>query len=84
MCLAIPAKVISIEPDGLATIDIEGVRQSASIELVPDTAVGQYVLVHAGFALSTLDEEEAEETLKLFREMAEAMALEDGISKSDA
>ncbi len=74
MCLAIPAKVISVEPGGLAMIEIEGVRHKASVELVPEAEVGSYVIVHAGFAISVLDQEEAQGTLKLFQEMAEMAA----------
>jgi hydrogenase expression/formation protein HypC len=81
MCLAIPAKVIELTEDGRATIDLDGVQHEASIELVPDAAVGSYVLVHAGYAISVLDEDEALETLKLFREMAEIAAAEDARMK---
>lgn len=81
MCLAIPAKVIELTEDGRATIDLDGVQHEASVELVPDATVGSYVLVHAGYAISVLDEEEALETLKLFGEMAEIAAAEDAKMK---
>jgi len=81
MCLAIPAKVIELTKDGRATIDLDGVQHEASVELVPDATVGSYVLVHAGYAISVLDEDEALETLKLFREMAEIAAAEDARMK---
>ena len=77
MCLAIPAKVIAIESNGMAEVDIEGVRQKASVELVPEAELGSYVLIHAGFALSVLDADEAEETLDIFRRVTETMAAED-------
>lgn len=76
MCLAVPAKIVSLEPSGLAEVEISGVRQKASVELVPEAELGSYVLIHAGFAISVLDPEEAAETLSLFREMAEAAEAE--------
>jgi hydrogenase expression/formation protein HypC len=76
VCLAVPAKIVSLEADGSAEVEIGGVRQRASIELVPEAEIGSYVLIHAGFAISVLDPEEAEETLNLFREMAEAAEAE--------
>lgn len=68
MCLAVPAKVASIEGN-TAIIDLDGVSRSASLMLVDDVAVGDYVIVHAGFAIHKLDPYEAEETLKLFDEI---------------
>lgn len=71
MCLAIPGRVIEI--DGTtARVDFGGVTREANISLVPQAAVDSYVLVHAGFAIEVLDEHEAEETLKLFRDLANA------------
>ncbi len=73
MCLAVPVKVVQI--DGLkALMELGGLTYQASIMLVPDTQVGDYVLLHAGFAIQKLDEKEAEETLRLFAEIAEGMA----------
>ncbi len=72
MCLAIPSKVISIE-NGMATIDVDGVQRSASMMLLEDAAVGDYVIVHAGFAIQKLDEAAAAESLKLMREAAAYM-----------
>jgi hydrogenase expression/formation protein HypC len=69
MCLAIPAKVIKIDGD-MATIDVGGVTRSASLMLLADVAVGDYVIVHAGFAIHKVDPCEAHESLRLFREMA--------------
>ena len=71
MCLAIPVKVIAIEDD-MAVVELGGVTRQASLMLVPETKVGDYVLLHAGFAIQRLDEEEAQETLRLFAEMAAA------------
>ncbi len=71
MCLAIPAKVTKID-GAMATIDVGGVKRSASLMLLTDVAVGDYVIVHAGFALHKVDPEEAQESLKLLRELAAA------------
>ncbi|BBO69561.1 hydrogenase assembly protein HypC [Desulfosarcina alkanivorans] len=69
MCLAIPSKVINIE-NNMATIDVDGVQRSASMMLLEDVAVGDYVIVHAGFAIQKLDAAAAAESLKLLREAA--------------
>lgn len=73
MCLAVPAKVISISGDE-ATLDYGGVKRIANISMLSDVSVGDYVLVHVGYAISKLDEEEALETLKLWDEMLEGDA----------
>ena len=57
MCLAFPAKVLEIEGD-LATVERSGVKRSASLMLLPEAKVGDYVLIHAGFAMQIIDEEE--------------------------
>jgi hydrogenase expression/formation protein HypC len=69
MCLAIPSKIIAIE-DSMATIDVDGVRRKASLMLLEDALVGDYVIVHAGFAIQKLDEAAAMASLKLLREAA--------------
>ncbi len=71
MCLAIPALIKTINGDQ-AVVDIEGVTRDASLQLTPDARVGDYVLLHTGYAISIIDAAEAEETLKLLRQMAEA------------
>jgi hydrogenase expression/formation protein HypC len=71
MCLAIPALIRSINGQQ-AVADIEGVTRDISLQLTPEAKVGDYVLLHTGYAISVIDAEEAEETLKLLREMAEA------------
>ncbi len=72
MCLAVPVRVLQI--DGLkALVELGGLARQASIMLVPDTRVGDYVLLHAGFAIQKLDEKEAEETIRLFAEIAEGV-----------
>jgi len=70
MCLAIPAKVISLSESGMASVEIGGVKKDVSVSLIEDVSVGDYVIIHTGFALSKLDPEEAEKTLELFAEMA--------------
>ena len=70
MCLAVPVEVLSIEGQE-AEVDFAGVRRRVSVVLTPEVRVGDYVVVHTGFAISVLDQEEAEETLKLFRELEE-------------
>ena len=68
MCIAVPGKVMVIDDLNMATVDHGGTTRMASTDLVPDVAVGDYVLVHAGFIINVLDEEDALETLKLFEE----------------
>ena len=63
MCLAIPAKITSLEEDGLATVDILGVTRSISVDLTPQAKEGDFVLVHAGFAIEVVDREFAAETI---------------------
>ena len=71
MCLAVPALVKSI--DGLqAEVDIGGITRQISTQLTPEVKVGDYVLLHTGYAINVIDEAEAEETLKLLRELSEA------------
>ena len=71
MCLAIPALIKSIDGQQ-AVADIEGVTRDISLQLTPEAKVGDYVLLHTGYAISIIDAEEAEETLKLLREMSQA------------
>ncbi|MBP2640562.1 MAG: hydrogenase assembly chaperone hypC/hupF [Firmicutes bacterium] len=68
MCLAVPGKVLSRE-DLMAVVDINGVQRQTSLMLLPEASIGEYVLVHAGFAIQTIDEEEARQTLALFKEL---------------
>ncbi len=69
MCLAIPSKVTTIDGD-MATIEVGGVTRAVSLMLLSDDVVlGDYVIVHAGFAIHKVDPEEAEESLKLFRQL---------------
>lgn len=69
MCLAIPAKVTTLEANAMAEVDILGVSRHVSLDLVPEAKVGDYVLVHAGFAIQVVDEEYAEETLQILKDI---------------
>jgi hydrogenase expression/formation protein HypC len=71
MCLGVPAKILEIS-DGAAVVELGGVRREISVMLVDDVSVGGWVIVHAGFAIEKLSEEEAQQTLSLFREIAAA------------
>ena len=74
MCLGIPGKITDIyQKDSLrmARIDFGGIVKEACLEHTPEANVGDYALIHVGFAISLMDEEEAQETLKLIREVAE-------------
>ena len=70
MCLAVPAQIVKRE-DMLATVDVGGVQRQVSMLLLPEAQIGDYVLVHAGFAMQQIDEEEAKLTWSLVQEMAE-------------
>lgn len=73
MCLAVPSKVVNID-NLLATVDVFGARREVSLILLPEEArVGEYVLVHAGFAIQKVDEAVALDSMKLIREYAEAL-----------
>ncbi|MBN2100122.1 MAG: HypC/HybG/HupF family hydrogenase formation chaperone [Dehalococcoidia bacterium] len=69
MCLAVPALIRSIDGDE-AEVELGGVTRRASIMLTPEAQVGDYVLLHAGYAINVVDQSEAEETLSILREMA--------------
>jgi hydrogenase expression/formation protein HypC len=69
MCLAIPVRIVSIDGDEAET-EIAGVRRRVSIVFTPEAKLGDYVLLHTGYAIGVVDEAEAEETLKLLEEIA--------------
>jgi hydrogenase expression/formation protein HypC len=75
MCLAVPGKVVSIDESNpelkMAKVNFSGVSKEVCIEWLPDVSVGDYVLVHVGFALNKIDEKDAEETLRILREMGD-------------
>ncbi len=70
MCLAVPMQVIS-KKDAAGVAEIGGVKKDISFLMLPEAEIGDFVIVHAGFAIQKLNQEEAEERLKLFREMAD-------------
>jgi hydrogenase expression/formation protein HypC len=93
MCLAIPGQVVNIEnipgeQDStllMGTVDFSGIRKSVCLDWIPDVKIGDYVVVHVGFAISKVDEEEARETLKLFEQMSSSLdeLKYDGSEKND-
>ena len=71
MCLAVPGKVVKRDDDLKATVDMMGIERPVSLRLVPTAQVGDYILVHAGFGIQIVDEQEAQETLDLVNTMTE-------------
>jgi len=71
MCLSVPAKIVSLE-GAIATVDVAGNTREADVSMIEDASIGDYVLLHAGFAIGKYDHEDALETLELWREMAAA------------
>ena len=75
MCLAIPGKVLEIDPSAeprMGNVDFSGIRKRICLDWVPDVNVGDYVIVHVGFAISKVDEVEAQETIAMLKEMGES------------
>ena len=72
MCLGIPVKVIEINRN-MAKVELGGLLRDISLDLCPEVSVGDYVLIHTGFAIQRMDEEDAKETLDLLRQMAESI-----------
>jgi len=84
MCLAIPARIEQLTAPGSAIVNLGGVRKEISLALVEDAAVGDYVIVHVGYALQKLDEAEAERTLAAFAELGELDELRAELAESGA
>jgi len=76
MCLAIPAKIVSIE-NNMGTVDMAGIQKKVSLILLEDAQVGDYVIVHAGFGIHKIDEQAAMESLRILREAAYLIDVED-------
>ena len=72
MCLAIPMRLVE-RKQMVGTVELDGVRRTISLMLLPEAEVGQHVLIHAGYAIGAVDEDEAMRTLELLREYADAM-----------
>ena len=70
MCLAVPARIVEIESPDRAIVDLAGVRRVVSLMLTPEAQVGDYAIIHTGFAISILDEEEAQASLETLAEIA--------------
>jgi hydrogenase expression/formation protein HypC len=70
MCLAIPVRVVELRGESTALVDLGGIRKEISLALVDDVQVGDYVILHVGYALSKLDPDEAERTLALFAQVS--------------
>ena len=83
MCLAIPAKIMSVE-DNMGTVDMAGVQKKVSLILLEEPQVGDYVIVHAGFGIHKIDEEVAMESLKILREAASLLDVEDTADPDEA
>ena len=73
MCLAIPGKIIEMVDveNNIAKVDVGGVRRNINTGMLDDTQVGDYVLIHVGFAMTKIDEQQAEETLRILKEIGE-------------
>lgn len=69
MCLAIPAKIVKMEANSMAEVDILGVSRHVSVDLVPGASLGDFVLIHAGFAIQSISEEDAQETLQILKDI---------------
>lgn len=80
MCLAIPAKITQLEEGGLATVDILGVTRSISVDLTPQAQAGDFVLVHAGFAIEVVDEQFAQETIDIIKQFPDMVGEDLGLT----
>lgn len=69
MCLGIPVQVIEFKEDGMAIAELSGIQREIGVQLVPEVKIGDWVILHAGFAIQILDEKEAEKTLKDLKEL---------------
>ena len=76
MCLAIPARVVELRDNGQALVDLGGIRKEISLALVNGAQLGDYVIVHVGYALGLIDPEEAQRTLEMFNELGQSQGLE--------
>ncbi len=81
VCIAAPAQIVEIK-DNVATVDFGGVRQQAKLDLVSDVDVGRYVLVHSGYAIEVLSDQEAQESLEAWDELLKIMD-EEGTEKEN-
>jgi hydrogenase expression/formation protein HypC len=82
MCLAIPALIEELTTPGNAIVNLGGVRKEISLALINDAAVGDYVIVHVGYALQKIDPQEAQRTLEMFAEMGQIAELREELRAS--
>lgn len=82
MCIAAPAQIVEIK-DNIATVDFGGVRQQAKLDLVNDVDVGRYVLVHSGYAIEVLSDQEAQESLEAWDELLKILDEEDAAKENN-
>ena len=73
MCLAVPMKITELKDGGMAAVTVMGTMRDVALDLTPRAQVGDYVLVHAGFAIEIVDQQYAEETLELIQDMADML-----------
>lgn len=79
MCLSIPSEVIKIDENNIATVDTMGIKRKVSLDLMAETVnVGDYILIHVGFAMGKINKEDALESIKLYKKMIKAMETEEG------
>ena len=86
MCLAIPTQITTIDDNGIATVELGGVERQISLIMTPDAKLGDYVLVHTGYAITLMDLEEAQASLEVFAELAaiqEAMEAKEAAQLGD-
>jgi hydrogenase expression/formation protein HypC len=87
MCLAVPGKIVSIDDSAalrMAKVNFGGIGKDICLEWLPEAKIGDYVLVHVGFALSKIDEKEAEETIRMLNEMGELIEEEEQLKAFNA
>ena len=72
MCLAVPMQLVEVREDGTGVAELDGARHDVDLSLVEEAAVGEYVIIHTGFAIEKLDQQEADARLALFAELAAA------------
>jgi len=80
MCWAIPARIVEIDGD-VGKAELSGTVREVGLQLIDDARIGDYVLIHAGFAIQKLDEQDAQETLRLWQEMLECQGGEDEVHR---
>jgi len=78
MCLSIPSKIVEIDDDNMATVDTMGIKRQVSLDLMAEeVGIGDYILIHVGFAMNKIDEAEALQSLETYKEILEAMEEEE-------